>query len=163
MHILINNKKLIYNNYRIKCAVGKRGIGVKKKEGDFITPKGLYKINYILYRKDKIKILQTKKKKIAISTKMIWCNDPSSRHYNKLVKFPINSKFERLFRKDNIYDIIFVLNDNMNPIVKKKGSAIFVHVAKKNYSNTQGCVAIKKKDLIKLAGQLKKNTKVKII
>ena len=51
----------------------------------------------------------------------------------------------------------------MNPIVKKKGSAIFVHVAKKNYSNTQGCVAIKKKDLIKLAGQLKKNTKVKII
>jgi L,D-peptidoglycan transpeptidase YkuD (ErfK/YbiS/YcfS/YnhG family) len=163
MHILINNKKLIYNNYRIKCAVGKRGIGVKKKEGDFITPKGLYKINYILYRKDKIKILRTKKKKIAISPKMIWCDDPASRHYNKLVKFTINSKFERLFRKDNIYDIIFVLNYNMNPIVKKKGSAIFIHVAKKNYSSTQGCIAIKKKNLIKLAEQLKKNTKVRII
>ena len=83
MHILIKNKKLIYRDYRIKCAVGKRGIGVKKKEGDFITPKGLYKINYILYRKDKIKILRTKKKKIAISPKMIWCDDPKSSFYNR--------------------------------------------------------------------------------
>ena len=57
MHILIKNKYLIYDNYRIKCAVGKRGINIKKKEGDFITPKGLYKINYILYRKDKVKNL----------------------------------------------------------------------------------------------------------
>ena len=145
MHILINNKKLIYNNYRIKCAVGKRGIGVKKKEGDFITPKGLYKINYILYRKDKIKILQTKKKKIAISTKMIWCNDPSSMHYNKLVKFPINSKFERLFRKDNIYDIIFVLNYNMNPIVKKKVVPSLFTLPKKTILIHKDVLPLKKK------------------
>ena len=33
----------------------KRGIGVKKKEGDLITPKGQFKIKAIYYRKDRIK------------------------------------------------------------------------------------------------------------
>ena len=64
MHILINKKYLIYNNYKAKCAIGKRGIGYKKKEGDLITPKGKYKVKYILYRKDRIQKIQSKIKKI---------------------------------------------------------------------------------------------------
>ena len=48
MHILIKNKYLIFNNYRIKCAIGKRGIGEKRKEGDLITPKGTFKTKFIL-------------------------------------------------------------------------------------------------------------------
>ena len=75
MHILIKNKKLIYNNYRIKCAIGKRGIQKKKEENDFITPIGLYKINYILYRKDRIKKLNTILKKLPIKKNMGWCDD----------------------------------------------------------------------------------------
>ena len=55
MHILINSKYLTYNNYKAKCVIGKRGIGTKKKEGDLITPKGKYRIKYLLYRKDRIK------------------------------------------------------------------------------------------------------------
>lgn len=94
---------------------------------------------------------------------MGWCDDPNSKHYNKLIKLPFNYKFEKLFRKDNIYDILFVLNYNMNPIIKNKGSAIFVHLAKKNYSSTQGCIAIKKIDMFKLIKDIKKNTTVKII
>ena len=70
MHILINNKFLNINNYKAKCVVGKRGIGYKKKEGDLITPKGEYKIKYILYRKDRIKKIQSKIKKAEI--KKIW-------------------------------------------------------------------------------------------
>ena len=69
MHILINKKYLIYNNYKVKCAVGKRGIDYKKREGDLITPKGEYKIKYILYRKDRIKKIQSKIKKIVIKKK----------------------------------------------------------------------------------------------
>ena len=94
---------------------------------------------------------------------MGWCDDPNSKYYNKLIKLPFNYKFEKLFRKDNIYDILFVLNYNMNPIIKNKGSAIFVHLAKKNYSSTQGCIAIKKIDMFKLIKDIKKNTTVKII
>ena len=66
MHILINKKYFTYNQYRVKCAIGKRGIGLKKKEGDFVTPIGQYKIKYILYRKDRIKEIKSKLKKIII-------------------------------------------------------------------------------------------------
>ena len=69
MHILINKKYLTFKNYKVKCSIGKRGIGLKRKEGDLITPKGKYKIKYILYRKDRIKKIQTKIKKIIIKKK----------------------------------------------------------------------------------------------
>ena len=134
---------------------------IKKKEGDLITPKGKYKIKYILYRKDRVKI-QSKIKKIIIKKEMGWCDDPNSRHYNKIIKLPSSYKYEKLYKKENIYDIILVLNYNMNPIIKNKGSAIFIHVAKKNYKKTEGCIALKKIHLLKILKELKKNTKVKI-
>ena len=163
MHILINKNYLTFHNYKAKCAIGKRGIGYKKKEGDLITPKGIYKIKYILYRKDKVKKIQTKIKKIAIKKNMGWCNDPNSKNYNKLIKYPFNSTFEKLFRKDNIYDVIMVLNYNMKPVIKNKGSAIFLHISKKSYSSTEGCIAISKSHIKKLLMLISSRTKVKIV
>ena len=163
MHILINSKYLTYNNYKVKCAIGKRGIGIKKREGDLITPKGKFKISYILYRKDRVGNLSSKLKKIVIKKNMGWCNDPESKDYNKLIRFPFSFTAERLFRKDNTYDIILVLSYNSNPIKKNKGSAIFLHIAKKNYSPTLGCVAISKRNLIKLLSIINKNTFLKIL
>ncbi len=149
-------------NYKAKCAIGKRGIGIKRKEGDLITPKGKYKVKYILYRKDRIRKIQSKIKRIAITRSMGWCDDPKSKDYNKLIKLPTNYKYEKLYRKENVYDLILVLNFNMRPIVKKKGSAIFIHIAKKNYKKTEGCVAINKISLLKIIKKLKNNTKVLI-
>ena len=162
MHILINKKYFTYNQYRVKCAIGKRGIGLKKKEGDFVTPIGQYKIKYILYRKDRIKKIKSKLKKIIIKKDMGWCNDPKSSKYNKLVNLPFNYSYEKLFKRENMYDIILVLNYNMNPVKKNKGSAIFIHIAKKNYKKTLGCIAIKRTDLLKILKKIKINTKVKI-
>ena len=162
MHILINKKYLTYNQYKVKCAVGKRGVNLKKKEGDFITPIGLYKIKYILYRKDRIKKIPSKLRKIIIKKNMGWCDDPKSKQYNKLVNLPFSYGCEQLFKKENIYDIILVLNYNMNPVKKNRGSAIFIHIAKEKYKKTQGCVAVKKTDLIKILKEIKINTKVKI-
>ena len=99
---------------------------------------------------------------MVIKKNMGWCDDPKSSHYNKLVKLPFAHKHERLYKKGNIYDIILVLNYNMNPVKKNKGSAIFIHVSKFNYKKTEGCVAIKKLDLIKLLKEINPNTKVKI-
>ena len=161
MHILINKNYLTYNKLKIKCAIGKKGIGYKKKEGDLITPRGQFKIKFILYRKDRVKI-STKLKTKIIKKKMGWCDDPKSSHYNKLVKLPFSHKHEKLFKKENIYDIILVLNYNMDPIKKNKGSAIFIHVTRNNYEKTEGCVAIKKISLLKLLKKIKINTKVKI-
>ena len=163
MHIIIKKKILSYGNYKVKCAVGKRGIGIKLKEGDLITPKGIYKITKIFIRKDRIKNLRTKIKTFPIKKNMGWCNDPNSKSYNRLIKYPFNSTFEKLFRKDNIYDVVVVLNYNMKPIVRNKGSAIFLHISKKNYSPTEGCIAINKPHIKKLLTLISRNTKVKIV
>ena len=93
---------------------------------------------------------------------MGWCDDPKSIHYNKLIKLPFIYRHEKLYKKENIYDIILVLNYNMNPVKKNKGSAIFIHVAKNNFKKTEGCIAIKKQSLIKLLEKINPNTKVKI-
>ena len=163
MHILINKKNLTFNNYKAKCAIGKRGIGLKRKEGDLITPKGKYKIKYILYRKDRVKNIQSKIKKVSIKKNMGWCDDPKSKNYNKLVKSPYAYSYEKLYKKENTYDIILVLNYNMNPVKRNKGSAIFIHVAKNNFKPTKGCVALKKKELLKIIKDLKSNTEIRII
>ena len=162
MHIEINKNYLIYNKYKVKCAVGKRGIGYKKREGDLVTPIGRYKIKYILYRKDRIKKIQTKLKKIIIKKNMGWCDDTKSQKYNEIIYLPSIYNHEKLYKKENIYDIILVLNYNMNPIKKRKGSAIFIHVAKKNFKSTRGCIAIKKIHLLKIVREIKIDTKIKI-
>ena len=162
MHILINKNYLTYKNYKAKCALGKRGIGNKNREGDCVTPRGIYKIKYIIYRKDRVKKIQSKIKKFIIKKNMGWCDDPKSKNYNKLVKLPFKYKYEKLYKKENIYDIILVLNFNMSPIKKNKGSAIFIHVAKKDYKKTEGCIALKKNHLLRIIKELKNTTKIKI-
>ena len=159
--IIINKSGYLkYKDLKYKCALGKAGIGNKKVEGDNITPNGIFRIVKIYYRKDRVKKLSSKFKLIKINEKMAWCDDPKSRKYNQLIKLPTKYSHEILYRRDNIYDLILVLNYNMRPIIKNKGSAIFIHVAKKNYKKTEGCIALKKADLNYLVKQIKKNTKV---
>ena len=162
MIIINKSRELKYKNLKFNCAVGKAGIGKKIKEGDKITPIGTYKIVNIYYRKDRIKKLSSKFKLIEITKDMAWCDDPKSKKYNQLVKLPINYTHEKLYRKDYIYDLLLVLNYNMCPIIKNKGSAIFIHITKKKYQATQGCIALKKAHLVKLTSKINKNAKIKI-
>ncbi len=163
MHIKINKKYLTYRNFKVKCAVGKRGIGIKKKEGDLKTPKGTFKVKEILFRKDRLINIKTGIKKTIIGKDMGWCDDPESKNYNKLIKNRDKIKSEKLYRSDNIYDIIIVLDYNMRPVRKFKGSAIFIHIAKKNFSSTKGCIAIGKKEIKNLLKFLDKKTKIRIV
>ena len=162
MHIYVSKKYLTYQNNKVKCAIGKKGIGKKQKEGDQITPRGTFRIKNILYRKDKINYLRSVIKKTPIKKNMGWCDDPKSKKYNKLIRFPFKYGAEKLYRKDNTYDIILVLDYNLNPIRKGKGSAIFIHVAKKNYKNTLGCIAVSKRNLKKIIKKINKSTLVNI-
>jgi L,D-peptidoglycan transpeptidase YkuD (ErfK/YbiS/YcfS/YnhG family) len=153
---------LKYKNLKFRCALGKAGIGKKIKEGDNITPKGTYKIIKIFYRKDRIKELVSQIKLIQIKKNMGWCDDPKSKKYNQLIYLPTKYSHEKLYRRDNIYDLILVLNYNIKPIIKNKGSAIFIHIARKNYKKTAGCIALEKNNLIKLVLKIQKHTKIKI-
>ena len=160
MHIKLKNKNLYFHNYKVKCAIGKSGISNKKREGDNCTPKGTFKFIEVFYRKDRNNKIKTLLKKTSITKNMGWCDDPKSKHYNKLIKFPFSMSAEKLFLKKNIYDICLVLNYNMSPIKKGKGSAIFFHLASKEYSPTQGCIAISKFNMIKILKLINKQTKI---
>ena len=162
MHIKLINKKLIFGNYKIKCAVGKRGITSFKKEGDKSTPKGNYCFKSLLYRRDRVPNIKTDLKKIIIKKNMGWCDDPQSKSYNKLIIIPNKFRFEKLYKKENMYDIILVIDYNLNPTIKNKASAIFLHVAKRNYSPTAGCIAVSKKDMHLILTCINKKTKIKI-
>ena len=162
MDIKLKNKFLYFENYKLRCAIGKRGISSKKREGDKKTPRGRFKLKYVLYRKDRISNLNTKLTKIVIKKKMGWCDDPESKSYNRLIKFPFKYGAEKLWIKENIYDIIIVIDYNLNPIIKKKGSAIFLHISKKKYTSTKGCIAISKRNIRLLVEKINKNTKLKI-
>jgi len=163
MIIVKESGHLTFKNLKFQCALGKAGIGKKNSEGDSITPRGIFKLVKVLYRADKIKNLTTSLKKIRIKKDMGWCDDPKSKFYNKLIRLPSNFRYEKLYRSDRLYDLVVVLNYNLNPIIKNRGSAIFIHVAKKSFKKTEGCIALKKKNLINLLSVIKKNTKIRIV
>jgi len=164
MTIIIKNKEtLLFDDFNFKCSVGKKGFSKNKKEGDYTTPKGIFKLGNIYYRADRIQKPQSKLKLIKIKKEMGWCDDPKSKFYNKLVKIRKKSKFkyEKLFRKDYKYDLLILIKYNYEKVIKDKGSAIFLHLTK-NYSNTKGCIALQKKDFLILLKVINKKTKIKI-
>tara|TARA_B100001248_G_C27344706_1_gene438100 strand:- start:105 stop:599 length:495 start_codon:yes stop_codon:yes gene_type:complete len=162
MIIIYQKGELHFQNKIYKCALGRNGIKKKKLEGDGCTPEGTYSLGPLYYRSDRIKKLKTYFNTIPIEKDMFWSDHPKSEHYNKLIRFK-DSSFENLYKENHTYDIILVINYNTSPIVKGKGSAIFVHVAKKGYSPTSGCIALKKKCFFEILEKLDINDKIKIV
>ena len=162
MNIIIKKHFLLYKGYKLKCSIGKSGLNHSKKEGDLTTPKGLYKLGLLYYRKDRIKSLKCVIKKKIIKKNMGWCNDSTSKKYNREISFPFKYKAEKLYRRDKIYDMFVNIKYNQSPVVKGKGSAIFLHLANKKFKPTKGCVAIQKKDFLKILTSIRINTKISI-
>ena len=163
MDVILKKKFIYFKDYKVKCAVGKRGITNNKIEGDKCTPRGRFKFKYIFYRKERVKNINSKLKLIPIKKNFGWCDDSKSKNYNKFVKLPFKYSAEKLYLKKNTYDIVVVINYNLKPVKKNKGSAIFLHLASKTYTPTLGCVALLKRDLKKLIAQIDKNTYLKIL
>ena len=163
MTIIIKNKeRLIYGDFLFKCCVGKKGLTNKKKEGDKKSPKGIFNIEDLYYRKDKVNKPNTSLKCIPIKKNMGWCDDINNKkYYNKLIKIKKNIRHEKLFRKDNKYDLLVPISYNRKKRVIGKGSAIFLHLTN-NYNKTDGCIALKKNDFLILIKLIKKKTKIKI-
>ena len=164
MRIILKNKEtLLYDDFKFKCSIGKKGSSNNKKEGDNKTPKGVFRLGNIYYRADRVKKPKSNLNTIIIKKNMGWCNDPNSKFYNKLIKIKknLNFSYEKLFRTDSKYNLLIVIKYNCKKIIKNKGSAIFLHLTK-NYSPTQGCIAMKKKDFLILCKLIKKNTRIKI-
>ena len=159
---VINNNTLILGDFKFKCCVGKSGITKYKTEGDKKTPKGLFKLDNLYFRKDKNSKLNTKLKKIPITKSMGWCDDINNKNYNKLIKTDNKIRHEKMFRKDTKYDLMIPIKYNMISPKKRKGSAIFLHLTK-DYKKTLGCIAIKKRDMLILIRLINKKTKIRIL
>ena len=163
MNIIITNQNtLLYDEFKFKCSVGKKGISIHKKEGDLKTPRGTFSLGSLFYRKDKFPKIITKLKKIPIKKNMGWCNDTKSNLYNKLIKTNLKFKHEKMFRHDSKYDLVITINYNREKVIKNRGSAIFIHLTK-NYKKTEGCIVLNKKDFLILLKLINKKTKIKIL
>jgi L,D-peptidoglycan transpeptidase YkuD (ErfK/YbiS/YcfS/YnhG family) len=161
--IIVTNKVLKYKSFYYKCAIGKNGITNNKIEGDKCTPSGIYSIEKIYYREDRLYMPELDFQIIPINKNFGWCDDIHSIYYNKFIKFPFSYSAEFLYREDDIYNIICVINYNTNPIIKNKGSAIFLHVANSDYAETAGCLALKQNDLIELLQNIDIDTKINVL
>jgi len=155
------NGTLKFNKFSCRCSLGKNGLKSQKKEGDCTTPKGVFSLGKIYFRKDRLKKIKSSLKIKRIKKNMGWCNSPKDIFYNKEINLNSKKKGEKLFRKDHKYDAFITIEYNSNPVVPGKGSAIFLHLTK-NYEPTMGCVAIKKDDFFKLLNLINSKTKIKI-
>ena len=162
MIILLKNKQTVQiGDFKFKCCIGKNGLTKFKKEGDFKTPRGTFKIEHLYFRKDRIEKPITKLKCIEIKKNMGWCDDPKSKKYNKLIKINKDYSYEKLFREDYKYDLLIPIKYNFEKIIQNKGSCIFIHLTK-NYKPTAGCIALSKKDFLILLRLINKDTKIRI-
>jgi L,D-peptidoglycan transpeptidase YkuD (ErfK/YbiS/YcfS/YnhG family) len=137
-----------------RCAVGRGGVSSAKREGDGATPIGTWPLRQVLYRLDRgmrpVTTLQT----VPLKPVDGWCDAPADRNYNRMVRHPYPASAEHLWRRDSIYDLIVVVGYNDAPVIPGKGSAIFLHIARPNYSPTEGCVAFSRRDLVTILGLL---------
>ena len=163
MTIFVKNKHTLQiDEFRFICCIGKKGSTANKKEGDKKTPKGIFEIGNLYYRKDRIEKPSTLLKCIEIKKQMGWCDDINfPKKYNKLIKVDKKIKHEKLKRRDYKYDLLVPIKFNFEKPVLGRGSCIFIHLTK-NYKPTAGCIALKKKDFLIMLKLIKKNSKIKI-
>ncbi len=163
MTIIVKNKETLqFDDFTFNSCIGKKGLTNCKIEGDKKTPKGIFSLGDLYYRKDRVTKPLTKLKCLAIKKNMGWCNDTNNKkNYNKLITINKNVKHEKLFRKDYKYDFVIPINYNTKNTKLGKGSAIFLHLSK-NLRPTAGCVGLKKKDFLILLKLINKKTKIKI-
>ena len=93
---------------------------------------------------------------VQMTEEDIWVDETDSPDYNKLVKKGMTqaASFEKMKREDHLYKYGIVIEYNTNPIIKGKGSAIFIHLLRGPDKPTDGCVAINEKNMIELLGWL---------
>ncbi|MDX1975485.1 MAG: L,D-transpeptidase family protein [Rickettsiales bacterium] len=147
-HLLVKQNQLFLGDKVYRCAIGKGGLSVAKREGDGCTPLGQFMLRECWYRPDKLTVPKTSLALRTITQQDGWCDDPSSSDYNRHVSLPFAYSHEMLWRADDVYDLIVPLGYNDEPVLAGKGSAIFMHVAKPQYEPTEGCVALAKTDLL---------------
>jgi L,D-peptidoglycan transpeptidase YkuD (ErfK/YbiS/YcfS/YnhG family) len=143
------DENLDYGNGRLswptggtRAAIGRAGVSRHKIEGDGATPAGVFPLVSAFYRADRLSPLHTRLPLRALAPNEAWVDDPADPNYNRLVRLPYPARTEALWLDDAVYDLLVVIGYNMDPVVPGAGSAIFLHIARPDFSPTAGCIAI---------------------
>lgn len=147
---------LIIGGVAVPCALGRSSITRQKREGDGATPAGRFRILGGFFRADHVRRAHPALK--AIRRADGWCDGANSRSYNQPIRLPSADPHEQMWRADHLYDYVLILDYNIFPVRRGRGSAIFFHLATQKYSPTAGCVAIKPQDMRRLLPRLAKNS-----
>ncbi len=137
-----------WQSRHFRCAIGRGGLRLHKREGDGATPIGTWPMRRLYYRPDRLARPSTGLSVQALTPDDGWCDDPGDPSYNRPVQLPYGARAEALWREDGVYDLIVVLGYNDAPVVAGRGSAIFLHLARPDFGPTEGCVALALGDLL---------------
>ncbi|MBR0557713.1 hypothetical protein J5J10_18655 [Ciceribacter sp. L1K23] len=151
---------LQFGSLRLPAALGRSGITSRKREGDGATPRAVMPVLDSYRRGERRLALLSQLPVKRIRPDMLWCDDQRHPAYNRPVKAPFPAGHEKLRRSDHLYDICIVLDWNIRSRRRGCGSAIFFHIARPNYSPTEGCVAISFRDMQRLLPKLTKGTRL---
>ena len=140
------------------CTIGRGGVSAKKREGDGATPTGVHRIVGMLYRPDRMPCPTSWA--VPIGPGDLWSDDPKSEDYNMMVRAPYAYSHEKLRRADPLYDLVLLTDWNWPYAIKGRGSAIFVHQFRRPGFPTEGCVALSRSDLRRIAKRITYRTRL---
>ena len=144
---------LAFGDRIVPCSIGRNGLTDRKEEGDGATPIALLPLRRVLFRADRVRPPPgARVPREPIGDRDGWCDDPADPAYNQPVRLPHGARAERLHRDDGLYDVVAILGWNDAPVVRGRGSAIFLHVATADLAPTEGCIALPMPDLVALLG-----------
>lgn len=153
---------LTFRGNTYPCALGSGGLTADKQEGDGATPIGDFPLRGVLYRPDRTEQPATILPTHPIELRDGWCDDPEDSRYNQKVSLPYAASAEHLWRDDNLYDVIVMIGYNDKPPLSGRGSAIFLHVARKDFAPTEGCIALAVGDLLAVLKDCDQDTEIRI-
>ncbi|HYD15696.1 MAG TPA: L,D-transpeptidase family protein [Hyphomicrobium sp.] len=155
--------RLVCGNLILPCSLGRSGIRSTKREGDGATPRGRFRFESAFYRPDLLSRPRTGLGLCATRPNDGWCDAAADRNYNRRVQHPYPASAEHLWRKDDLYDVVVVIDYNRRPRRRAAGSAIFMHVAQRGLKPTEGCVALSRSDLLKVMARIGPRTRITIV
>ena len=145
-----------------RAACGRGGVKADKREGDGASPAGTFPLLHLYYRPDRLQAPATGLPVTALQANLGWVDEPADPNYNRLVSLPYPASHEEMWRADGLYDLVVLIGYNTDPPAPGRGSAIFLHVARPDFSPTEGCIAVAREVLLPLVGQLGQGSKITI-
>lgn len=153
---------LTASGWTIPVALGRGGIKANKREGDGGTPRGIFRPRRLWWRADRHVRPKTLLPARPIRPEDAWCEDSSSRHYNRAIRLAHREAGDRLTREDHLYDFIVEIDHNTRPRIAGRGSAVFLHLARANFSPTAGCVSMTRPAMLRLLRRMGPQTRIVI-